>query len=86
MERYRAYEPILAKYIEDPEEEKKPKTVYDAEKVLEYLDSMQDAVDNLDMDDMERIIGLLDQIILKDMETQCLKNMKEAEEELDAEK
>ena len=86
MERYRAYEPILAKYIEDPEEEKKPKTVYDAEKVLEYLDSMQDAVDNLDMDDMERIIGLLDQIILKDMETQCLKKMKEAVEELDAEK
>ncbi|MDE5891808.1 MAG: response regulator, partial [Acetatifactor sp.] len=85
LERYRAYELILAKYIEDPEEEKKPKTVYDAEKVLEYLDSMQDAVDNLEMDDMDRIVGLLDQIILKDMEAQCLKKMKEAVEELDVE-
>ena len=85
LERYRAYEPILAKFIKDPEEEKKPKNVYDAEKVLEYLDSMQDAVDNLEMDDMDRIVGLLDQIILKDMEAQCLKKMKEAVEELDVE-
>lgn len=85
MEKYRAFEPILAKYIEAPKEEKKPGIAYDAEKVLAYLSSMQDAVDNLDMDDMDKAIEQLEQIILEDREAQCLKRMKEAAEELDVE-
>ncbi|MDE6518103.1 MAG: Hpt domain-containing protein, partial [Acetatifactor sp.] len=85
LEKYRAYEPILAQYFEDAEEGEKPKAVYDAEKVLEYLDNMQDAVDNLDMDEMDRVIGLLEQVMLEEMETQCFVKMKEAVEELDVE-
>ncbi len=85
LEKYRAYEPILAKYFEAPEEGEKPKAVYDAEKVLEYLDNMQDAVDNLDMDEMDRVIGLLEQVMLEEMEAQCFVRMQEAVEELDVE-
>ncbi|MCM1118199.1 MAG: PocR ligand-binding domain-containing protein [bacterium] len=85
LERYREYESILSKYVEKPQEEIKPKAAYDAQKVSEYLDSMQNAVDNLDMDDMDRVIELLDQVVLKEMEAHCLKKMKEAVEELDVE-
>lgn len=85
LERYREYEPILSKYVEKPQEEIKPKAAYDAQKVSEYLDSMQNAVDNLDMDEMDRVIQQLEQIVLKEMEAHCLKKMKEAVEELDVE-
>lgn len=85
LERYREYELILSKYVEKPQEEIKPKAAYDAQKVSEYLDSMQNAVDNLDMDDMDRVIKLLEQVVLKEMEAHCLKKMKEAVEELDVE-
>lgn len=85
LERYREYESILSKYVEKPQEEIKPKAAYDAQKVSEYLDSMQNAVDNLDMDDMDRVIEQLEQVVLKEMEAHCLKKMKEAVEELDVE-
>lgn len=85
LERYREYEPILAKHFEAPQDEEKPKAVYDAEKILKYLDDMQDAVDNLDMDEMDKVIGLLEQVALEEMETQCFLKMREAVEELDVE-
>jgi len=84
LEKYRAYEAILSKYFEAPKEEK-PKAVYNAEKVSEYLNNMQDAVDNLDMDEMDKVIGLMEQVLLDKMEAQCFVKMKDAVEELDAE-
>lgn len=85
LEQYRGYEPILARYFEVPEEEVKPKAIYDAEIILGYLDNMQEAVDNLDMDEMDKVIGLLEQVALEERETQCFVKMREAVEELDAE-
>ena len=85
LEQYRGYEPILARYFEVPEEEVKPKAIYDAEIILGYLDNMQEAVDNLDMDKMDKVIGLLEQVALEERETQCFVKMREAVEELDAE-
>ena len=75
----------MARYFGVPEEEVKPKAIYDAEIILGYLDNMQEAVDNLDMDKMDKVIGLLEQVALEERETQCFVKMREAVEELDAE-
>ncbi len=85
LERYRSFESILAQYFESPEEEQKPGTAYDAQQIWAYLNDMQEAVDNLDMDEMDRVAGLLEQVILVDEEARCFAEMKEAVEELDVE-
>lgn len=60
LEKYRALEPILAKYVEAPEEQTAPKSDYDAKQLLSLLDEMQDALDNLNMDEMESILNKIE--------------------------
>lgn len=86
MEQYRSYGPILAKYIESPDDTSNGKEPYDAEIVRRLLDQMQEAVDNLDMDAMENVVGELGRIELPSEQESYLPQMQDAVEDIDAEK
>lgn len=85
LEQYRAYEPILMKYTGAPKKDKGPKSDYDAERIRSCLDSMQEAVDELDMDAMNEVMEQLEQIALLKEEEQYVQQMKEAVEEVEVE-
>lgn len=85
LEKYRAYENILSKYIDTPRGERKAKNGYNAEMVGEYLGKMQDAIDNLDLDAMDEVMGQLEQMTLLEEEEQYFRQMKEAVEDVEVE-
>lgn len=85
MERYRAYESILEKYIKSPEDVSKEKKAYDAGNVFDLLNQMQDATDNLDMDAMENVIEELSKITLPGEQETYLSQMQDAVEDMDVE-
>ena len=86
MERYRAYEAILRQYAESPGDSPKTKEAYDAEKVLNLLDHVREASDNLDMDAVESVVGELNKIELPDEQEDYLTQMQDAVEGMDAER
>lgn len=85
LEKYHAFGPILAKYTDTPKKQEKPKIGYYVKQLLATLDEMQDAVDNLDMDEMEQVLDKLEQISLDAPQASYLRKMKDAAEELDVE-
>lgn len=85
IEQYRALEPILTKYIDIPKKQEMPKADYDTKLLLAMLNEMQNAVDDLDMDEMEQVLGKLEQISLDEEHTAYLQKMRDAVEELDVE-
>lgn len=85
LEKYRAFGPILEKYIDAPKKQERPKAGYDINQLLAAFDEMQDAMDNLDMDEMEHVIDKLEQFSLDDTQALYLQKMKDAEEEMDVE-
>lgn len=85
LEQYRALKPILDKYLDVPEKQESPKSDYDMNLLLSLLKEMQNAVDNLDMDEMEQVIGKLEQISLNEEQTVYCQKMRDAVDELDVE-
>lgn len=85
LEKYQAFIPVLAKYIDTPKKQEMPKGNYDVKKLLAALDEMQNAVDNLDMDEMETVLDKLEQISLDDTQESYFQKMKEASDEMDVE-
>ena len=85
LEKYLAYEPVLAKHLDAPEVQKEPKAGYDAGKVAQYLEEMQDAIDNLDMDAMDEVVAQLEVISLTEGEEKYFQQMKEAVEDVEVE-
>ena len=85
LEKYQAYAPILEKYLESPTEAVRLKDPYNGAVVQEMLKSMEEAIDNLDMDIMDEVVKQLDKMELPDNQTQCFLMMEEAVEGLDVE-
>ena len=85
LEKYQAYAPILEKYLESPTEAVRLKDTYNGAVVQEMLKSMEEAIDNLDMDIMDEVVKQLDKMELPDNQTQCFLMMEEAVEGLDVE-
>lgn len=85
IEQYRALSPVLARYVDVPHKRETAKSAYDVKQLLAVLNEMQDAVDNLDMDEMEQVVGKLEQISLDAEQTEYLRKMRDATEELDVE-
>ena len=76
----------MEKYVDVAQEgTDEPKEKYDAKKMLEYLEKLQEAVDDLDMDGMGEVIKQMDGISLDEKEGRILGKMKEAVEGLEVE-
>ncbi len=85
LEKYLAYEPILAKYLDAPDSQREPKAGYDAGLVRGHLQEMQDAIDDLDMDAMDGVVAKLEVISLTEKEEKYFQQMKEAVEDVEVE-
>jgi len=85
LEKYLAYEPILARNLVAPEVQREPKAGYDAGRVRSYLEEMQDAIDDLDMDAMDEAVARLEVISLTEGEEKFFQQMKEAVEDVEVE-
>ena len=86
IEMYFDLQKVLEKYVDIPENKvDTPKEDYDAEKLWDCLEKMQEAVDDLDMDGMGDVIKQMEGISLVEEEQQILIKMEEAVESLDVE-
>lgn len=85
LEKYQEYEAILSEYLQSPDKAIRRKEGFDKVKLLGLLDSMSEAVDNLDMDVMDDIAGQLEKMALPKEQEQHFLLMKNAVEDLDVE-
>lgn len=86
IEKYRAYSPILAEYLEeDAEEAAVTKEEYDAEKAQSFMDNMMEAIDNLDMDTMDEIVKQLSTMSLPEEQDPLFEQLQDAVEGMDVE-
>lgn len=86
MGMYYGLQKILEKYVDIPDDgAEKPKEGYDAKKLLDCLEKMQEAVDDLDMDGMGQVIKEMEGIALGEKDEQLLTKMEDAVESLDVE-
>lgn len=85
LEKYQEYEAILSEYLESPDKAIRIKEEFDGGRLLRLLDSMQEAVDDLNMDAMDEIVGQMEQMTIPKEQEQCFAMMKTAVEELDVE-
>ena len=85
LQKYQEYEPILEKYLATPTEAVKIKDGYDREKVLRLLNSMEEAIDNLDMDVMDDMVEQMGKMELPGAQAHYFVQMKDAVEGLDVE-
>lgn len=85
LEKYLALEPILSKHVSVPKKQTSPKSDYDAGQLLSLLDEMQDALDELNMDEMGLILDRMEQFSLDEMQQPYLMKMRNSVDELDAE-
>ncbi|MCM1102558.1 MAG: PocR ligand-binding domain-containing protein [Clostridium sp.] len=85
LQQYEAYGPVLENYLESPDKAVKVKDDYDGKAALELLDRMQEAIDNLDMDAMDKVVEQLSKMTLPEGQETCFAQMREAVEGLDVE-
>lgn len=85
LEKYQEYEAILSEYLESPDKAIKMKEKFDRNRLSGLLDDMQEAVDNLDMDVMDKIVGQLEEMEIPTEQEQCFAMMKNSVEDLDVE-
>ncbi len=85
LKEYREYEAILSEYLESPDKAIRIKEDFDKGKLLGLLDSMMEAVDNLDMDAMDDIVGQMEKMSIPKEQEQCFSQVKDAVEDLDVE-
>ena len=88
MGKYKEYESILGKYLDLPHDtasDAGKKEDFDAGKVLSLLEGMEEAIDNLDMDTMDEVVGELQKAALPQEQEPYFLQLKDAEEVLDVE-
>lgn len=85
LEKYQEYEAILSEYLDSPDKAINMKENYDKDRLLNLLEGMQQAVDDLDMDAMDKIAGQMEQMAIPSGQQQCFTMMKNAVEDLDVE-
>ncbi len=89
MGKYKEYESILGEYLELPNDAAcdagKKEENFDAGKLLSLLDGMEEAIDNLDMDTMDEVVGQLQKMALPQEQEPYFSKLKDAVEVLDVE-
>ena len=85
LEQYAAYEPVLAPYCQDTEENIGKEAISD-EALRECFSKMKEAVDNLDMDQMEEVIQEMHQYYYEDAQYELFRQLREASEEMDVDR
>ncbi len=84
LEQYAAYEPVLAPFCrEDEDAEKKELT---ADVLSRCFADMRDALDNLDMDQMEAVIDHMGEYHYENWQRELFDQLKEASEEMDVDR
>ena len=85
LKQYYDYLPVLEPYCQDDEEDSEKKDVTTAA-LHECFTAMKDAVDNLDMDQMEEVIQQMGQYRYEDWQQGLFEQLKEASEEMDVDR
>lgn len=85
LKEYQSYEPILRECLRNQINTIKAKDSYDSERVQSLLDSMLEAMDNLDADTMDHVVEELDSFMLPPEQEAYFMQMKDAVEGLDTE-
>ena len=84
LEQYAGYEPVLAPYCKEEEDTEK-KELTD-EVLSECFRDMRDALDNLDMDQMEEVISHMGEYRYEKWQHDLFDQLKEASEEMDVDR
>ncbi len=84
LERYEAYLPIFAGCFpeEEPVDDSKKEAVT-LELLQTFFSEMRDAVEELDMDHMEEVVGHMEEYLYEDWQNELFDRLKEAVDELD---
>lgn len=85
LEQYAAYKPVLAPYCED-EEANTGKVAASTDVLRECFSEMKEAVDNLDMDQMEEVIEEMSRYFYEETQYKLFLQLKEASEEMDVDR
>ena len=85
LEQYLGYKSTLAPFCEDENVDSKKKTVSD-DILHKCFSRMKEAVDNLDMDQMEEVIRELDHYYYDEHQQELFEQLKEASEEMDVDR
>ncbi len=83
LELYRSYLDVLKPYFPEEKKKEKKKQQMNQELMDVFFENMRTAIDELDMDNMEQIIGSMEEYQLDERQEQYLQKMKEAVEEFD---
>ena len=85
LKQYKDYEPVLAPFCQDEGEELEKKDISDKD-LQGCFTAMKEAVDNLDMDQMEEVISQMGQYRYEDWQQGLFDQLKEASEEMDVDR
>ena len=83
LEKYLSYEAILAPYFEEKEEDNSAKQPIDKAELMNLLNKMKEALDNLDMDSMEDICNDVAGYSYPDDQAEYPKKLKDAAADID---
>ncbi|MCH5257177.1 MAG: PocR ligand-binding domain-containing protein [Lachnospiraceae bacterium] len=83
INQYVSYIDVLAPYCPDEEEDDAQKESIALPDLLDYFSSMKDALENLDMDQMETVIKEMNHYSYEDWQQEMFAKLKEAVEEID---
>ena len=84
LEQYYNYLPVLEPFCQDEEDSEKKELTNEI--LLEHFVTMKDAVDNLDMDQMEEVIGQMGHYRYEEWQQGLYDQLKEASEEMDVDR
>ena len=83
IKHYISYIDVLAPFCPDEESDDTEKKSIELSDLLEYFSSMKDALENLDMDQMETVIKEMNHYSYEDWQQEMFTKLKEAVEEMD---
>ena len=85
LEQYIGYQPVLEPFCQDEEENTGKKKVSD-DILHGFFSKMAEAVDNLDMDQMEEVIQEMSQYYYEESQYELFRQLREASEEMDVDR
>ena len=85
MEKYGSYQEVLAPWCEEHEQRESLEEEISEESMRLALDTMQESLDNLDMDTIQAVIDRLLRYQFAEQQKQLLEQLREAAADFDAE-
>lgn len=82
LSKYASYEPILRPFCEEEKKESGKENI-DKEKLFTCFEEMKDAIEDLDMDQMEAVVQEMEQYSYQGKQKELFEQLKEAVEEMD---